>query len=233
MQNSVSYSLRPSGASEGAVADAAPENPEGPNPSGLSRLQKKRKRMLFAAAAVLVPLAGMVAPRWVETGGVLRFDQLGALILTAAILGRCWCTLYIAAHKKRTLVTAGPYSLCRNPLYLFSFLAAAGAGLMSGSMSVGALFCLTTFALFQGVVVAEEKRLSEMFGASYQTYCARTPRWRPRFENWRDDGRLVTRPSLMLITLRDGACLFVFWPYFWLMETARDSGWLPVLLVLP
>ena len=207
--------------------------PEPSGPSGLSRLQKTRKRMLFLVAGFLVPQAGLVAPLWAESGGMLRLDQLGAVILAGAILGRCWCTLYIAAHKKQSLVTTGPYSLCRNPLYLFSFMAAAGVGLMSGSILIGAIYCLVTIALFRGVVRQEERHLTDYFGGTYRAYCRDTPRWIPNFGIWRDDRKLLTRPSLLLITLRDGLCLFAFWPFFRLMELAREIGLVPTLLTLP
>ncbi|WP_161973856.1 methyltransferase family protein [Hwanghaeella grinnelliae] len=189
--------------------------------------------MLFLVAGFLVPQAGLIAPLWTESGGMLRLDQLGALILFGAILGRCWCTLYISAHKKQSLVTAGPYSLCRNPLYLFSFMAAGGVGLMSGSVVIGTIYSLATIALFRGVVRQEERHLADYFEDAYRAYCRDTPRWIPNFGIWRDDRKLVTRPSLLLITLRDGLCLFAFWPFFRLMELAREIGLAPTLLILP
>ena len=202
-------------------------------PSGLSRLQKTRKRMLFLVAGFLVPQAGLVAPLWAESGGMLRLDQLGAVILAGAILGRCWCTLYIAGQKKQRLVTTGPYSLCRNPLYLFSALAATGIGLMSGSILVGAIYGLSTIGLFHGVVRQEERHLADLFGDTFRAYCRDTPRWIPNLGVWRDVKKLVTRPSLLLITLRDGLCLFAFWPFFRLMELAREIGLTPTLVTLP
>lgn len=206
---------------------------DGAGPSHLSRLQKQRKRWLVLLGAFLVPQAGLIEPLWTGSGGMLRLDQLGAVILVGAILGRCWCTLYIAAHKKESLVTTGPYSLCRNPLYLFSGLAAAGVGLLSGSIVVGALYSLAVLVLFQAVARQEERHLARRFGARYRRYCRETPRWIPAFGQWRDDKRLVTRPSLLLITLRDGLCLFIFWPFFQVMAVARETGILPTVLVLP
>ena len=47
-----------------------------------------------------------------ETGGVI--------LILVCIVGRTWCTLYIGGNKKRELITAGPYSVVRNPLYVFT-----------------------------------------------------------------------------------------------------------------
>lgn len=206
---------------------------EGDGPSHLSRLQKQRKRWLVLLGAFMVPQSGMIEPVWRESGGLLQLDQLGAILLAAAILGRCWCTLYIAAHKKEKLVTTGPYSLCRNPLYLFNCAGAAAIGLLSNSISVAVLFCVAVCVLFHGVARQEETHLAQRFAAAYRRYCNTTPRWIPAFGRWRDDSRLVTRPGLLLITLRDGACLFAFWPFFWMSAIARETGILPTLLVLP
>ena len=43
----------------------------------------------------------------------------GMILVGIASLGRMWCSLYIAGYKDDKLVTDGPYSLCRNPLYFF------------------------------------------------------------------------------------------------------------------
>ena len=41
-------------------------------------------------------------------------------MILICILGRTWATLYIGGQKQRELVTKGPYSVVRNPLYLFT-----------------------------------------------------------------------------------------------------------------
>ena len=46
----------------------------------------------------------------------------GWLFVGIGVMGRIWCSLYISGFKNAKLVTEGPYSLCRNPLYLFSYL---------------------------------------------------------------------------------------------------------------
>lgn len=47
---------------------------------------------------------------------------VGCLCVGAAMAGRIWCAQYIAGYKNDVLVREGPYSVCRNPLYFFSFL---------------------------------------------------------------------------------------------------------------
>jgi protein-S-isoprenylcysteine O-methyltransferase Ste14 len=49
--------------------------------------------------------------------GAIR-GKLAAMIASH----RLWCSLYISGYKNSQLITSGPYSLCRNPLYFFSFV---------------------------------------------------------------------------------------------------------------
>lgn len=51
---------------------------------------------------------------------------LGLLLVGVATVGRLWCSLYISGHENSELITTGPYSLSRNPLYFFSLPGFAG-----------------------------------------------------------------------------------------------------------
>ena len=53
----------------------------------------------------------------------------GCTLVGIATVGRLWCALYIAGYKTDKLITSGPYSMCRNPLYFFSLLGGIGVGL--------------------------------------------------------------------------------------------------------
>ena len=52
--------------------------------------------------------------------------------------------LYVGGRKNAELVTTGPYSMMRNPLYFFSLLGVAGVGAQTGS--VLATFAVTAVA---------------------------------------------------------------------------------------
>jgi len=112
----------------------------------------------------------------------------GCLLVGIATLGRLWCSLYIAGHKTRSLVVQGPYSLCRHPLYFFSFLGGIGVGLASETLSIPALIT-TAFAIYYPFVIRfEEKKMHDLHGQLYENYCRRTPRFWP---NW----SLLTEPD--------------------------------------
>lgn len=103
-------------------------------------MQTARRAVLSALAALL--LGGFaVTGAWTHLNVAHEsVEDFGRVLIAICILGRCWCTLYIGGRKGETLVSVGPYSLCRNPLYFFSFVGAAGVGAQTGSLLI-TLFC--------------------------------------------------------------------------------------------
>jgi protein-S-isoprenylcysteine O-methyltransferase Ste14 len=55
----------------------------------------------------------------------------GFLLMMTAVLCRVWTSAHIAGHKDAQLITFGPYSVCRHPLYAFSLVGGLGIGLAS------------------------------------------------------------------------------------------------------
>ena len=54
---------------------------------------------------------------------------IGYALIGVGAVGRMWCGVYIAGRKNKELCQDGPYSLCRNPLYVFSFIGTVGVAL--------------------------------------------------------------------------------------------------------
>jgi len=85
----------------------------------------------------------------------------------------------ISTADKGRLLCEGIYARTRNPRYLeflaFSFAYVAFAN-YSGTWVLYAL----TFPAIHLVVLLEERELRERFGAEYEDYCRRVPRYLPR-----------------------------------------------------
>jgi len=160
-------------------------------------------------------------------------EWLGLLLILTAIAGRCWCILYLGGHKGSQLIDLGPYSISRNPLYMFSIIAVAGIGAQSGSLLVGLAMALFVYAVFSSVISEEERLLRKVFGRDFDAYCKRVPRFGPRFSQWRNEESLTISVSGLWNTLRDALPYLLAIPFFELIEWAQGMGWLPVLLRLP
>ncbi|CAN5134828.1 isoprenylcysteine carboxylmethyltransferase family protein [soil metagenome] len=199
----------------------------------LQRIQKIRKWAIGLSLLAAVTLALFTTTLWGEGDfheGVEAFG-MGAMVI--AIVGRAWCSLYIGGRKKAEIVDTGPYSISRNPLYLFSYVGAFGVGAQTGSVIMGLLFLAIAMVVFYVTVGREEAWLQNAFGDAYAAYKARTPRFGPDFSKWRDNETLQIRPEFFLTTIRDGLVLLLAVPIFEVIEKLQSMGFLAIVFRLP
>jgi len=113
-------------------------------------------------------------------------EWLGAGVVGAGFALHCWSNVVLAGHdpesQEATLAATGPYRFVRNPLYLAGITLLTGTGLLYGPWHVYDLVLpVVLFVYFHlRVVRVEEPELRSRFGASYDAYCQRVPRWLPR-----------------------------------------------------
>lgn len=85
-----------------------------------------------------------------------------------------------------TLVTEGLFRHTRNPMYVGKFLMVLGAGIASNHWLALLAFTGAYALMYQAVTLAEEDYLRTKFGAAFDDYCRRVPRWWPRLEGLRE-----------------------------------------------
>lgn len=129
--------------------------------------------------------AGLTA----QAGGRRRFPGQAVL---AATVGAAALTLSIAALRRfgrvgttmkphhpddaTTLVTDGIYAHTRNPMYCAILLVLLAHAIWEGRLRT--LVALPGLLLtLQPQIAAEEDALTRLFGADYEEYRARVPRW--------------------------------------------------------
>ncbi len=77
------------------------------------------------------------------------------------------------------LVSGGIYAHCRNPMYVGNIAISLGCLTMSGNvlaLAIGGTFFL---AAYSAITFSEENFLRGKFGAEFDRYCQRSPRWIP------------------------------------------------------
>jgi protein-S-isoprenylcysteine O-methyltransferase Ste14 len=199
----------------------------------LSRYQARRRLALgFLVAVILTALLFVGTVTTADDRLHEHVEQIGAVLILVAILGRCWCTLYIGGRKSAEIVRGGPYSITRNPLYVFSAIGAAGIGAMSGSIVVAVAFAVITAVAFHFVILTEEAYLSETFGEPYAAYMRDVPRFFPDPRLFVESDTLTVRPQLLYRTFADGLVFAAAYPFFETVEWLQEAGTLPVLLRL-
>lgn len=200
----------------------------------LSAVQVQRRATLAIYGVLLVcliPFMASLAPA--ESTPHESVEWIGLALIAVALLGRCWCILYLGGRKGAELMDQGPYSISRNPLYWFSMIAVVGIGAQSGSVLLGPIMAVFVYAVFKNVIEEEERLLRKVFGRKFDAYCAAVPRFGPRFANWKSEEHITVSMSGLWNTLRDALPYFLAIPLFELIEWAQVSGWLPVLIHLP
>jgi protein-S-isoprenylcysteine O-methyltransferase Ste14 len=138
---------------------------------------------LYLAGGVLIFLSPSLGPddnRFVPavvevgaSGWVLTALGMVFSIWARVSLGRNWSGRVVLKHGQE-LVSTGPYTLVRHPIYTGLLVALAGTALYDGRC--GALLGLAFFAIgFWLKARSEENLLEREFGEEYRSYRARTP----------------------------------------------------------
>ena len=205
-----------------------PENSTRP----LGNYQHLRRIWLFVALLIVGFFLLFVQSAWQSefTYRAIQFCSIG--LIWAGIFGRLWSILYIGGRTALEVVTTGPYSMMRNPLYFFSAIASGGVGGLSGSLTIAALAGILCVVAFLIVIKREEEFLGGTFGKPYADYCARVPRFFPKFSLFKDEDAIEVSLRRVYSTLLDGLVFFAALPLFALVEYLHNSGQLPVLLQL-
>ena len=193
-----------------------------------------RKAVLLVAVLVGVVVIVLGESRWPEGSRIhMTIDWIGVVLIVLCIVGRTWCTLYIGGRKVSRIVTNGPYSVSRNPLYLFSIIGAIGVGAQIGSVLMALFAGIITWFIFFLVVREEEQLMAQSFGDRYRKYLARVPRFFPKPSLWHDVKTLTIRPSNVINTFIDACVFLITIPIAEGFEFLHEIGFIPVFFRLP
>jgi len=147
----------------------------------------------------MVPFAaaGLLSLPWAREDSKLDLLLDGAawLLFVAGATFRWWATLYVGGRKEGFLVKDGPYSICRNPLYLGTFLLIAAITVFVHSITFALGLMVASFYYLGITVSSEERTLRHKFGEDYDQYCRQTPRLFPRFMRLRAPSLIEVRLS--------------------------------------
>jgi len=158
---------------------------------------------------------------------------LGFIMVVITTLGRIWCFVYISGYKDDRLVQYGPYSLVRNPLYVFSFIGTIGLGFASENLLVLALMVILFSVFYPSVIDEEESSLMALYGKSFEAYRDKTPRWIPDFKHFTESEEYTVKPRIFVKAMLESMWFLLFFMILQVIENFHHMGILPVFLKIP
>ncbi len=171
--------------------------------------------------------------RWIDGGLMDRsMTWMAVILIGLAMLGRIWCSIYISGYKNRELVYRGPYSLCRHPLYFFTFLGVIGIGLTTESLMLTILLALFYWLYYPAVMKEEEVALTALFGKNYTSYCRKTPRFFPNFKRFRQADSFLVNPALLQRRLWESFWFLMAFPIAGIINYMHLHDCLPILFLI-
>ncbi len=155
-----------------------------------------------------------------ESGTLWRlfFDIVGFGLVVLGAVGRIYTTAFLGGHKNKNLITEGPFSKVRNPLYVFSIIGVAGIAFLTARPLIIILAPALTIWIYHYLVKREEAFLEAEFGAPYTEYLKNVPRFVPNLSLKGTAETITTNPKLLYTAVMDSIWWFVAIPLFMILE---------------
>lgn len=130
--------------------------------------------VLAWSQARFLPL--LPVPQWLRLIGLALVVCGAALLVASAMAFRRHATTILPREMPRAMITTGPYSWSRNPIYLGDALMLAGA---ASAWDAASLLLVPVFmaVIARRFIAGEEAGMRTAFGAEFDAYAARVRRW--------------------------------------------------------
>jgi protein-S-isoprenylcysteine O-methyltransferase Ste14 len=150
--------------------------------------------VLYLISPAWMVWARLPIPDWVRWVGVgLAVTSLPFLLWAHHTLGKQWSKL-LELKRKHKLVTSGPYSWVRHPIYTHWLTINAALIMVSANLLL-LIFYPFSIILIYARIGNEERMLLKQFGEEYRAYMKRTGRLLPRFHRETRREKRSFRPS--------------------------------------
>ncbi|MDO6460764.1 isoprenylcysteine carboxylmethyltransferase family protein [Granulosicoccaceae sp. 1_MG-2023] len=184
--------------------------------------------------ALVIALVLFTAPVWSPDSLMALFMKAaGFALIVLGVFGRLWSSLFICGYKTKKVIQDGPYSVTRNPLYVFSFLGAIGFALVAQSWVILALIVAIYVFIYARTIKFEEAKLEDALGVEYLNYKANTPRFFPDLSLYKSVQQYTVTVPQFQQAFKDAAWFFIGYGALRLVDMLHQSGVLPAFVHLP
>ena len=145
----------------------------------------------------------------IALGAIFLFGGLGMILWGRFVLADQYFVSTSSGaqlFKHHRLVTSGPFTLVRHPIYLGIFLVGLGGILIYATWTM--VFICSHIISLRRRAIQEEKALAAEFGEQWQVYCQRTRAWIP-LPYMHHVKSLITRLSRSQVALIEVGLMFL------------------------
>ena len=197
-------------------------------------IQKLRIPLTNILVVLLLVLIAMSDRPWTDKHPLFTsfLFFIGLLFAAIASLGRLWCSLYIAGWKTKVLITKGPYSMSRNPLYFFSLIGASGVGFATETILIPSVVMILFAIYYPYIIRKEEDKLLARHELQYKNYLESVPRFFPSLSNFTEPQECIVNPIIFRKHI-----FRAFW-FIWIIgilkiiEELHELGMIPVIFTI-
>jgi len=162
----------------------------------------------------------------------LSLEISALVLLMVAAMGRLWSAAFITGKKSKVLVTDGPYSIMRNPLYFFSFLGFVGAGLAFESLTLALALAAVFFLTHWPTILKEERKLRDLFGQTFDDYTRKVPRFFPLLRKPAFCETMDVSPRILTKAMLESSMVLCIFGLAHINEWAHVHQILPTVLTI-
>ena len=171
-----------------------------------------KNRMLESWALFIICALLLLFTKPLTVQGSLGYEiiRLGGIFLVLiCVMGRIFTTAFLGGHKNQKVINYGPFSVVRNPLYVFSIIGVMGVSLVSQRLGIIIIAPLGTIIIYHFLVKREEAFLLETFGQEYADFCEKVPRFIPNLGQYHAPALIETDPKRLFSSLYDALWWFL------------------------
>ncbi len=197
--------------------------------SSYSLIETSRIQISKIFGLILLVIILFSSSRWkdVPLASDLIF-LISCIFVGIGALGRLWCSLYISGYKNDTLVTYGPYSISRNPLYFFSLIGGTGVGLATETLMIPLIIFIIFLIYYPSVIKSEEKRLLNLHGEEFKRYCDKTPSFIPKLSLFKEPEEYTVNPKIFRKNIIRAIWFIWFLGIMDIIKAFHETGILPI-----
>jgi protein-S-isoprenylcysteine O-methyltransferase Ste14 len=188
-------------------------------------LRKSRIWISVVLAVLLISWSLSTGAAWrVEGATGAALATVGQMFIALCALGRLYTGVFVAGVKNTVLVRTGPFSVVRNPLYVFSLIGFTGFALMTRDIALMLCVPPAFLVMFRLLVRQEERKLLARFGPEYRAYLSATPRFMPRLAGYEAPAVMTFRPDRLRQAYFQAGTWLLAYPLMTLLDVLRPTS---------